>query len=52
MRKTDNILIFFFDADTIEYYNWDVIRENYKILERRMYSWNEITNSKLGIVYP
>ena len=50
LRKTDKILIFFFDADTIEYYHWDVIRENYKILAKRVYSWDDIINK--GIVYP
>ena len=34
----DEMFIFFFDADTIERYDWDIIRCDYKILERRKYS--------------
>ena len=52
LGKMDKIIIFFFDADTIEYYKWDVIREDYKILERRMLTKQDIINNNWDIVYP
>ena len=48
----DTMFIFFFDANTIEKNDWDVVRRDYMILERRMYSKQDIIKSNWRIVYP
>ena len=51
LYSNNDMLIFFFNADTIEHYNWDVIRNDNKILERRMFSQEDIRKNR-GIFYP
>ena len=52
MYSNDNILIFFIDADVFEHHDWDVIRRDDKILERRMFSKQDLINNNWIIVYP
>jgi len=52
LNRKGNMFIFFFDSDTIECYDWKIIREEYKILERRTSSMQDIINSEWRIVYP
>ena len=52
LNRKDKMFIFFFDSDTIERYDWKIIREEYKILERRTSSMQDIINSEWRIVYP
>ena len=48
----DTMTIFFFDAYTIEKTDWDIVRRDYKILERRIYSKQDLIESDWRIVYP
>jgi hypothetical protein len=48
----DTLLIFFFDADTISKYSWQLIRDKHKILEKRMYGKVELNNNDWNIYYP
>jgi hypothetical protein len=48
----DTLLIFFFNADTINRYDWETIRKGYKIMERRAYSKGDLEKSNWTITYP
>lgn len=48
----DTLLIFFFNADTINRYDWEIIRKGYKIMERRAYSKEDLEKSNWIITYP
>ena len=49
---SDTLSIFFFSADTLNTYNWDVVRNEYKILERREYSYQDMESQNWTITYP
>jgi hypothetical protein len=48
----DTLLIFFFDSYTINSYDWETIRLDYKILERRAYSKSDLKKSNWTITFP
>jgi hypothetical protein len=48
----DTLVIFFFNSDIINSYNWETIRLKYKILERREYSKSDLAQLKWTITYP
>jgi len=48
----DTFLIFFFNSDTINKYDWETIRSKYKIMERRALSKSNLKNSDWKITYP
>ena len=48
----DTMLIFFFDGYIVERYDWEIIRRDYMILERRVYSKQDLIKSDWRIVYP
>lgn len=48
----DTLQIFFFNADTIAKYDWEYIRKNYKIMERRVYSKSDLEKNNWQINYP
>lgn len=49
---TDTMSIFFFDPDTLAKYNWETIREDYKILVRYDLSHNDLKKLGWCIYYP
>jgi hypothetical protein len=49
---TDTMSIFFFDPDTLAKYDWQIIREEYKILVRYDFSQNDLKLLKWCIYYP
>lgn len=49
---SDTLCIIFFSADTLNTYNWDIVRNEYKILERREYSYQDLENTSWTITYP
>ena len=48
----DTLLIFFFDSDTINKYDWETIRKGYKIMEKRIYSKTDLQKANWYIYYP
>jgi len=48
----DTLLIFFFLSSTINNYDWETIRKDYKILERRSYSQSDLEKLNWIINYP
>jgi hypothetical protein len=49
---TDTMSIFFFDPDTLAKYEWETIREEYKILVRYDLSHNDLRKLNWRIYYP
>lgn len=47
----DTLSIFIFDGATVNTYNWDIIRNQYKILRRYDLSLQDLKNSNFTIVY-
>ena len=52
MFPTDTLSIFFFDPDTLAKYDWETIRQEYKILVRYDFSHNDLKNLNWRIDYP
>ena len=48
----DTLQVFYFNVDTINEYNWDIIRDEYKIISRRVYSKEYLINNNWTITYP
>jgi len=48
----DTLSFFFFDADIIERYDWQIIRDNYMILVRYDFSQKDLQKLKWRIYYP
>lgn len=44
--------IFIFDLDTLEYYNWDGIRNSYKVLKRYDLSIENLEELDFIVSYP
>lgn len=49
---TDTMSVFFFDPDTLEKYEWEIIRKDYKILVRYDLSHPDLKLLKWCIFYP
>jgi hypothetical protein len=49
---TDTLSIFFFDPDTLTTYDWETIRDEYKILVRYDLSHNDLNRLDWKITYP
>jgi hypothetical protein len=49
---SDTLSIFIFRAKTISYYDWQLIRNNYKILKRYDISLGDLKQKKWIIPYP
>jgi len=49
---SDTLSIFFFDPDTLKKYDWQIIREEYKILVRYDFSQKDLQRLKWCIYYP
>jgi hypothetical protein len=49
---TDTLSLFIFDADVIDQYSWDIIKEEYKILKRYDLSSQDFKRLKYIITYP
>ncbi|WP_291529407.1 hypothetical protein [Bacteroides sp. UBA939] len=52
MFPTDTMSIFFFDPDTLAKYEWETIRQDYKILVRYDLSHNDLKALDWRIYYP
>ena len=52
MFPTDTMSIFFFDPDTLAKYDWEIIRQEYKILVRYDLSHNDLRKLNWNIYYP
>ena len=52
LKGEDTLHYFIFDADTINAYSWNEIKEGYKILRRYDLSGNDIELLKESITYP
>jgi len=52
MFPTDTMSIFFFDPDTLAKYEWETIRQEYKILVRYDLSHNDLKKLNWRIYYP
>lgn len=48
----DTLLIYFFNNDSINKYDWETIRISNKIMEKRIYSKQDLQNSNWYINYP
>ncbi len=48
----DTLSIFIFDGDTLSKYDWQVVRNNYKILKRYDISLDDLYNNNGIIAYP
>ncbi len=48
----DTLSIFFFNVDTFSTYDWQVIRKEYKVLERYDLSLQDLQNSNFSVTYP
>jgi hypothetical protein len=48
----DTAIIFFFNPDTIRSYDWNIIRDKYKISGRRILSKHDFEKLNWVIVYP
>jgi hypothetical protein len=46
------VMVFVFDADTLEKYTWEYITENYKILKRYDLSLQDLKDRNWRITYP
>lgn len=48
----DTLQVFYFNVDTINEYNWDIIRDEYKIISRSVYSKDYLIHTNWTITYP
>lgn len=48
----DTISFFVFNADTVNFYGWETIRDEYKVLARYDLSYNNVKSLKYRIPYP
>ena len=48
----DTLSIFILSSDTVNTFNWDIIRSQYKILKRYDLSLQDLKNSNFTITYP
>ena len=49
---SDTLSIFIFNRDTLKTYNWQEIREGYKILKRFDISYDDLKQNKWIVTYP
>jgi hypothetical protein len=52
VQKTDTLCFFIFDTDTINHYDWETIRNEYKILQRYDLSLQDFKRLEYTITYP
>jgi hypothetical protein len=50
--QSDTLSVFFFDPDTLSAYNWEIIRNEYKILIRYDLSHEDLKRTNWIIYYP
>lgn len=50
--QKDTLIIFFINADTLNIYGWETIKHDFKIIERREYSKDDLIKSNWVINYP
>ena len=50
--ESDTLSIYFFDADTINKYTWDEIKNEYKIIKREDLSIDDFRQANWTIMYP
>lgn len=48
---SDTLLLFIFNPDTINKYDWETIRKGYKIMEKRTYSKTDLEKANWYIYY-
>jgi hypothetical protein len=48
----DTLSLFIFHTDTLNMYSWDEIRDDYKILKRYVFSYDDLERMDWTITYP
>lgn len=48
----DTLQIFYFNVDSINKYDWNTIRNEYMVMDRRVYSKTYLLNNNWTIIYP
>jgi len=46
------ITVFIFNTDTLNRYSWDQIHDDYNILKRYEFTWEELKNQGGDLIYP
>lgn len=51
-KSFDTLIVFTFDADTLDYYGWDTVCANYKVLQRYDLSLEDLQDLDFRLCFP